>query len=392
MKVLKYGGSSLENISKIKAVAECVKNKLKSSKKLIVVVSAMGKTTNNLTALASQFIIQPKKRELDQLISIGENQSAVLMTLALQNLGVSAISLTGWQAGIFTDNSFGGAFIEEIEISRINSYLKTYDVIVVTGFQGVTLKGDITTLGKGGSDTTAVALAGKFGSKCEIFTDVQGVFTVDPKVFKDAKKLKKISYDDLMEASINGAKVMETRSVEIASKYNVELYISKSLEEKPEGTKVGAEVENFEAMPIKNLAVQDDVLPLKIQIKKNADLPKIFEIFSQNFQKVQGGIFQQKNQKKYFSCYINEKNAKNIEILLKKHDFNYIFEKSYCKLTLVGSGFQTHSMVLKNIFKWLADEKITPKFLTISEVSMSFLVGQKNKEKAIHVLAKNLGL
>ena len=388
MLVQKFGGTSVETLEKIKDVAKFVCDKLKVHDKSIVVVSAMGKTTNNLTAEICELSNTPPKREVDQLLSIGETKSSALLSTALCDLGVNAISLTGWQAGIFTDKTFGGAFIEDIEESVLMRFLQDYDVLVVTGFQGVTINGDVTTLGKGGSDTTAVALASTFGCKCEIYTDVEGIFTVDPKVLPNAKKLERISYAELMESSASGAKVMETRSIEIASKYNTELYVAKSLEEKRGGTIVSAEIENFEAMPIKGLVLQEDNSLLNVYLNGQNNLAKLFEIFAQASQKIQGAT----NDKNIFVCLIEEKNKKNIENLLKKYKFKYKIKKQGLKITLVGSGFQTHSLALKNIISWLGEERVEIYNISISEISLMFLIDIKDKEKTVKILSEKLGL
>ena len=216
MITLKFGGTSVESLDKISKVANFVFERLEYHKKIVVVVSAMGRTTNQLTEEIYTLSTNAPKREIDQLLSTGETKSAALLATALCELGARAISLTGWQAGVFTDKTYGGAFIEDIEESVFMRYFEKYDVLVVTGFQGVTLQGDVTTLGKGGSDTSAVAIASSLGCACEIYTDVEGVFTADPKVIPTAKKLDGISFADMMEASASGAKVMETRSIEIA--------------------------------------------------------------------------------------------------------------------------------------------------------------------------------
>ena len=388
MLVQKFGGTSVQTLEKITRVANFIYKNLSVYKKIVVVVSAMGQTTNNLTNEICSIAENPPAREVDQLLSIGEIKSASLLATALIKLGAKAISLTGWQTGIFTDKNFGGAFIEDIDTSRILNYFKTYDILVVTGFQGVTINGDITTLGKGGSDTTAVALSASLSCGCEIYTDVEGIYTCDPKIFKDAKKLENISFAELMEASASGAKVMETRSVEIASKYQVGLYIAKSLEEKKEGTFVGVETKNFESMAIKNLVVQDSNYELKIEIQKEQNLSGLFEILATTRQKIQGA----KIAENCFLCIIEEKNKKNIEKILKKHNFKYNFQNFGAKITLIGSGFQTHILALKNIFQALEDVGVKVTGLSITEISVTFLVDEKDKGNAIRALSQKLSL
>ncbi|MBR2053234.1 MAG: aspartate kinase, partial [Clostridia bacterium] len=259
MIVQKYGGTSVATTEKIAKVANNLKCRLETEEKIVVVLSAMSGETDALSGLGKSMAATPNLRELDQLVSIGENKTISLLGLALGRLGVRAISLTGWQAGIITTTKFSAAQIKQIKVEKLQKYFKNFDVVIVAGFQGITQEGDITTLGKGGSDTTAVALAGALGCVCEIYTDVPGVLAADPKLLPHAKKLDVLSYDELMEMSASGAKVMETRSVEIAKKYGVPLFIGQSLCDLKEATKVLKQTEDFEKVIVKNITAKDDV-------------------------------------------------------------------------------------------------------------------------------------
>jgi aspartate kinase len=226
MVVQKYGGSSVADIERIKNVAARIEKRVKNGDKLIVVVSAMGKTTNELIALAGKISSQPSPRELDMLLATGEQVSAALLSIALMELGVRSISYNAFQLNINTFGEFSNARIADINLNKIYSELEARDVLVVTGFQGINPEGDLTTLGRGGSDTSAVAIAAKACVPCEIYSDVAGIYTCDPKVHEKARKLEYITYDEMLELAALGAKVLHSRSVEIAKKYNVELIFS----------------------------------------------------------------------------------------------------------------------------------------------------------------------
>lgn len=232
--VLKFGGSSVANIERIKNVAQIIKNKKKEYKYVVVVVSAPGDTTDELIEKAYQITDDPDKRELDMLLATGEQISIALVAMALHSIGCEAVSLTGPQAGIFADEFHTKARIIDIDTRRIKKYLKQGKVVIVAGFQGINPNEDITTLGRGGSDLTAIALAAKLKSPiCEIYTDVEGVFTTDPRVVPEARKINYLTYEEMLEMAGTGAQVMMARSIEVARKYNVKLEIKSSLVNKP---------------------------------------------------------------------------------------------------------------------------------------------------------------
>lgn len=261
-RVLKFGGTSVATTSHIKNIASYIKEQ--GDDEIVVVVSAMGKYTDELIKLASDITIDIDKRELDMLLATGEQQTIALLTIALKEVGVNAISYTGAQAGVITTDDHSKGIIKDVNISRVRESLDQGLVVVVAGFQGVTESGNISTLGRGGSDTSCVALAAKLGFDAEIYTDVDGIYTVDPRVFKDAKKLDKISYEEMMEMASLGAGVIETRSVELAKKYNVPLYIARSLSEKGSGTMI----ENgylFEDKPITGLSIKKDIVMVTLE-------------------------------------------------------------------------------------------------------------------------------
>lgn len=396
MIVQKYGGTSVATIEKIKAIALSIKKRIEKNKKIIVVVSAISGETDSLISLGKSVCDRPNQREMDQLVCIGENKTIALLSIALNQIGVKAISLTGWQAGIISDSKFCNSFIKKININLIKDKFKNYQAVVVAGFQGVDKYGNITTFGKGGSDTTAVALASVFNCECEIYTDVDGVFSADPKLFPNAKKLPSLSYDELMEMSANGAKVMETRSVEIAKKYNTKIVVARSLGSLERGTKIMAKVKDFEFMPIKNITAKDNVAMLKFEMEDESLIVQIIEILSENNQKLELLTLTKKDDMFLFSTTINnnlipiiEEKILNLSIFNK---IKYKFDKLLCKIALIGSGFSTHSLITKDVFQVLNDNNIEVKNISISEISIVFTIDMENKMRAIEVLSKTLNL
>lgn len=246
--VYKYGGTSVATPEKIKAVAKCVADVAKSGRRIVVVASAMGGATDALIALAQKMGDVLSPREMDALLSTGEQQTVSLIAMALNALGVPAMSMTGWQCGVYTNGNHTRARITDVDTAAMQACLKKGVVPVVAGFQGVDPHGDITTLGRGGSDTTAVALAAALGFDCDIYTDVDGVYTADPRKVKGARKLSALSYDEMIAMSAAGAKVLEKRSVEIAKKHGVRLFVGKALcEDRAEGTYVVPDTPRQEA-------------------------------------------------------------------------------------------------------------------------------------------------
>ena len=276
--VQKFGGSSVKDRDRIFNVARIVMNTRNAGNDVVVVVSAQGDTTDDLIAKAAEITSDPSHREMDMLLAAGEEISISLLTMALQELGVSAISLTGWQAGFNTDRAYSKARIKRLDTERVESELARNRVVVVAGFQGLNRSDDITTLGRGGSDTSAVALAAALhADRCQIFTDVEGVYTADPRKIPKATKLKEITFDEMLELASLGAQVLNNRSVELAKKYNVELEVISSINPVP-GTVVKEETK-VEGMLIKGVAKDTDVAVLTV--KDVPDVPGMsFKIFS----------------------------------------------------------------------------------------------------------------
>ena len=285
--VMKFGGTSLENKERVFFVAEKIK---KEKNKVVVIVSAQGDTTDNLLNLANEMNDSPDLRELDVLVSAGEQISMALLCMALEKIGVNAISLTGWQAGIQTCNCYGNAKIINIFTDRILKELESHDVIVIAGFQGINKNEDITTMGRGGSDTSAIAISAALNAKeCKIYTDVNGVFTADPRIVSNAELINEISYDDMIKMADNGAKVLNKRSVRLAKKYGIEISVLSSMSNDEIGTSV-KEVD-FSANQISSIAITENLFVLKINScdfnyikkkKKNNKISVFDTIFSEN--------------------------------------------------------------------------------------------------------------
>lgn len=263
--VEKYGGSSVSDVSKIKAIAQHVAKVKQAGHNIVIVASAMGKTTNQLIELAKEIGNTSNAREMDSLLSTGEQRTVTLLAMAIDALGIPAISLTGYQCGFITSDHHAHARIKDIDITNLKKHLDAGKVVVVAGFQGATEHGEITTLGRGGSDTTAVAIAAKLGWDCNIYTDVNGVYTIDPRLYPKAKRLHSITYNEMMQMACLGSGVLETRSVELASKYKVKLFLGKALEENyNKGTYIMEHSTHIEDMPITGLSIKEDYAIMRI--------------------------------------------------------------------------------------------------------------------------------
>ena len=397
--VLKYGGSSVESVEKMRKIAERIIKRKSEGYDLVVVVSAMGKTTNQLINTAFSVCSKPSKRELDVLLSTGEQVSISLLTMLLNSLGVEAISLTGFQAGIKTEGLHTKNKITDIDETKITSHLNEGRVVVVAGFQGMNELGDITTLGRGGSDTTAVAIAAKLGCSCEIYTDVDGIYSIDPRVYKNAKKLDAISYEEMMEMSCLGAKIMETRSVEIAKCYHVPIYVASSNSDEV-GSYIKEWNEEMEQKHVTGCSVNDNVL--MITINKVPYTPQnIAWIFGELATRdINVDMISQTSPVEgyvniSFTTMKEEEEAIN-EVM---NDFKFRFnemevlkDQTVSKVSVVGLGMRYHSGVAAKIFKLFADHDIVFKQVTTSDISISYTIHSTLKEKAVRLLAESFNL
>ncbi len=398
--VQKFGGSSVANSERIKKVAERVVSCRKKGLSMVVVVSALGDTTDELIELSSQITDNPPAREMDMLLSTGEQISVALLAMAIEKLGFSAISFTGAQVGIVTDKTHTKARIIDIGADRIKKELSAGKVVVVAGFQGVTEDQDITTLGRGGSDLTAVALAKAVGaSACEIYTDVDGIYTTDPRIARDARKLKAITYDEMLEMASLGAQVMQARSIEVAKKFDIPLHVRSSFNYN-EGTLILKEADKMEDFVISGVTLNKS--EAKLTVCDVPDMPgiaaKIFKEVSRTGVNVDT-IVQNVSHKGYTDLSftvpladlgkakpITEKIAKSIKA------GGVIEDKDIARVSIVGVGMKTHSGVAAKMFEALAEKKINISMITTSEISISCIISRKQAENAVRAVHAKFGL
>ncbi|HOY26522.1 MAG TPA: aspartate kinase [Mesotoga sp.] len=397
--VQKYGGSSVADIERIKNVAARIKKRVETGDKLIVVVSAMGKTTNELIALAGNVSSQPSPRELDMLLATGEQVSAALLSIALMELGVRSISYNAFQLNINTFGEFSNARIADINLNKIYSELEARDVLVVTGFQGINPEGDLTTLGRGGSDTSAVAIAAKAGVPCEIYSDVAGIYTCDPKVHEKARKLEYITYDEMLELAALGAKVLHSRSVEIAKKYNVELICLSSFSEEG-GTRVVAKLPEWLEQPVVTGATID-TNQLKVTINY---LPGDTDVLSRIFNAVAKASFNvdmisvvNENGHSHLTFTVLSANPaairRTIEGVLKDVDgWELTLDDNVAKVSTVGVGMRSSAGVAARFFSSLQKTGVRIIATTTSEIKISVLVPRTDASKALRVLLDEFDL
>jgi len=392
--VQKYGGSSVADTSRIKVVAKRVAKLRKKGNKMVVVVSALGDTTDDLIKLAGEITDSPSEREMDMLISTGEQISVALLAMALHELGIEAISFTGAQVGIITDTSHTKARILNINTKRIERELKKNKVVIVAGFQGVTMKHDITTLGRGGSNLTAVALAKSLGAKlCEMCTDVEGVYTADPRIVKDAKKLSRISYEEMLELASAGAQVLQPRSIEVAKKFNVPIHIRSSFTDK-KGTIISKEVKAMEDIVVSGVAVNKD--EAKITICDVPDKPgvaaRIFKNIAQaniNIDMIIQNVSRTGYTDMSFTVMNRDlnKTLKTAKSVAKKIGAGSVeCNDNIAKLSVVGIGMRSHSGIASRMFAALARNKINIEMISTSEIKISCVISKKSATKAVKAL------
>ena len=397
--VHKYGGTSVASTDKIKNIAKKIVAEKEKGHDLVVVVSAMGKTTDDLIELSKKISTNPDKRDLDMLLSTGEQVSISLLSMALKEYGVDAICLTGFQAGIKTQGPHTKNKIIDIDIEKVKSYLKEGKVVVVAGFQGMNEKGDITTLGRGGSDTTAVALAAKLRGGCHIYTDVDGIYSVDPRLYKEAKKLDDISYEEMMEMASLGAGIMEPRAVEIGCKYQIPIYVASSQHDIT-GTTIRGVDHNMEENVITGLSISDDVLMVTISNLefKDENIAIVFEKLAEaniNVDMISqtapiNGIVNLS-----FTASTDDYDVmKEVMQQLKKQyqEIDIELEDDITKVSVIGVGMLNQSGVTGKIFRILANHHISFRQVTTSEISISYTINKKDKATTVAVLAGELGL
>lgn len=391
--VQKFGGSSVADAAKVINVAERVTETYKAGNQVIVVVSAQGDTTDDLITKANEINPDASKREMDVLLSSGEQISIALLAMAIEKIGCPVVSLTGWQAGFNTNAASGNARINNIDTERMQSELDRRNIIVVAGFQGLDKYDNITTLGRGGSDTSAVAIAAAMrADKCEIYTDVDGVYTADPRICKDAKKLDEITYDEMLELASLGANVLHNRSVEMAKKYNVKLEVKSSFERVP-GTLV-KEVVSVEKMLIRGVTRDNDVARIAVVGLENT--PGIaFRVFSQlaqeniNVDMILQSVGREGTKDIAFTV-TRENEAKTLEVLEGLKDILNYKEVNHrddlSKVSIVGAGMVNNPGVATKMFEALFDNDINIHMISTSEIKVSVLIKLENAEKAVKVI------
>ena len=391
--VQKFGGSSVADAQKVENVARRVTDTYKEGNSVVVVVSAQGDTTDDFLDKAAEINTAPSKREMDVLLSAGEQISMALLAMAIEKLGYPVVSLTGWQAGIKTTSNYSDARIRTIDTERLERELDMKRIVIVAGFQGINKYDDITTLGRGGSDTTAVALAAALhADKCEIYTDVDGVYTADPRIVPDAKKLKDVSYDEMLELASLGANVLHNRSVELALKYNVKLEVKSSFQ-RVDGTVV-KEVKNVEKMMVRGVTRDNDVARISIVGIDNTP-GKAFKVFSLLAKaNVNVDVILQsigRNDTKDISFTVAEKQLEdavkvindNLETIGAE---SVEFNKEISKVSIVGAGMISTPGVAAKMFEALYEAHININMISTSETKVSVLIDQIDAENAVRAI------
>lgn len=392
--VQKFGGTSVGSAERILNVAKRVKEEKQKGNQVVVVVSAMGKTTDQLVSLASELTDRPSKREMDMLLATGEQMTISLLAMALQENGYDAVSYTGWQAGIETEAVHGNARITNIDTEKIKRDLEQDKIVVVAGFQGTDKNNEITTLGRGGSDTTAVALAAALkADKCDIYTDVTGVYTTDPRYIKGARKLAAISYDEMLELANLGAGVLHPRAVEFAKNYQVPLEVRSSMD-KENGTLIEEEPKMEENLIVRGIAFEDQVtrvtvagLPIGM-----TSLSTIFTTLAKNGLNVDiiiQSLTDEETSSLSFTVKTND--LEDTLNVLKKHKDELRYgslhsENGLSKVSIVGSGMVSNPGVAAEMFEVMASEGIQVKMVSTSEIKVSTVISQQHMVKAVEAL------
>ena len=398
--VQKYGGTSIAGPERIKRVARRIIETKKRGNKVVIVVSAPGDTTDKLVETAQQITPSPTDREMDMLLATGEQMSIALLAMAIHTLGEEAVSLTGGQVGIVTDETFTNAKIKKIATRKIEKELSKDRIVIVAGFQGITAKKDITTLGRGGSDLTAVALASVLkADQCEVYTDVAGVYTADPRIVPDARKIDRISYDEMLELASLGAQVMVPRSIQVANRFGVDIHVRSSFNDE-EGTVITKEVSKMEEVVVSGVAYDKDLV--KVAITDVPDRPgiaaKIFGALGAGKVNVdmiiqssaQGGVND-------ISFTVNKGDLKKaLDIMGKvKQEIGakgLVYDEGVAKVSIVGVGMKTHSGVASKMFSALAEEDVNIEMISTSEIKISCVIKEKDTEKAVRSIHRKFGL
>ncbi|NCB51426.1 MAG: aspartate kinase [Clostridia bacterium] len=392
--VQKFGGSSVADAEKIRRVAGIIADTYVEGHDVVVVLSAQGDTTDDLIEKARELNPRPSKREMDVLLSTGEQQSVALMAMALEAMGLPVVSLTGWQIGMETNANYGNARIMRISTERIRRELDKRRIVIIAGFQGTDKNDDITTLGRGGSDTTAVALAAVLhADKCQIFTDVEGVYTADPRKVKEARKLNEITYDEMLELASLGAQVLHNRSVEMAKRYGVIIEVLSSYVRKP-GTKVKEVVKKVEEMKISGIAKDNNVA--RIVVIGVPDEPGMaFRVFNTlakakiNVDIILQSYGRENTNDISFTVPLVDAEATEaaLEEIKESIGFRHIsVDKNVSKVSIVGAGMMSASGIASLMFEALYDAKINIQMISTSEIKVSVLIEKNYADMAVQAI------
>ena len=392
--VQKFGGSSVANAERVMNVANIVTDTYRAGNDVVVVVSAQGDTTDDLIEKAKEINPSASKREMDMLLTAGEQISISLLAMAIEKLGYPVVSLLGWQAGFNTSSAYGIARIKSIKTDRMRAEIDRHNIVVVAGFQGINKYDDLTTLGRGGSDTSAVAIAAAMhADRCQIFTDVEGVFTADPRKVPNAKKLQEITYDEMLELATLGAQVLNNRSVEMAKKYNVEMEVLSSLKRVP-GTIV-KEVAKMEKMLVRGVTKDTDVA--RISVKSIPNNPGVaFKLFAKLAQKkINVDIILQsigRDDTKDITFTVSKENAdeavKAVHDTFDIDDKNIVCDTEVAKISVVGAGMESHPGTASKMFEALYEHDINIDMISTSEIKISVLINAKDADRAVSAVHK----
>jgi len=398
--VQKYGGSSIADVEKLEKVAQRIISYAKKGNRVVVVISAMGDTTDELVKLAKEINPNPSEREMDMLMSTGEQISSSLLTMAIHEKGLGAISFTGSQVGIITDTYHTQARILKIETDRIKKELARGNIVIVAGFQGLSTSSEITTLGRGGSDLSAVALAVSLKADlCEIYTDVEGIYTADPRIVLEAKKLNNITFDEMLELAALGAQVMHTRAIEVAKKFNIPIHVRGSFTEK-EGTIIMKKTPNIEAPVVRGITLTSN--EAKLTLCDVPDKPGIAahlfnELARQNINVDM--IVQNVSHKKITDISFTVPKSNLIKALKISNSISksigigkVVSDETIAKVSIVGVGMKSHSGVAAKCFSVLAKNKINVDMISTSEISISCVINKGVGKKALKALHKGFKL
>ena len=392
--VQKFGGSSVRDAERVMNVAQIVTDTYRAGNDVVVVVSAQGDTTDDLIEKAYEINSKPSKREMDMLMASGEQISIALLAMAIEKLGCPVVSLLGWQAGFNPSSAYGTARIKNVKTDRLRSEIDRHNIVVVAGFQGINKYDDLTTLGRGGSDTSAVAIAAALrADRCQIFTDVEGVYTADPRKVENANKLQEITYDEMLELATLGAQVLNNRSVEMAKKYNVELEVLSSLKRVP-GTIV-KEVTKMEKMLIRGVTKDTDVA--RISVTKIPNTPgvafKLFDVLAKH--KINVDIILQsigRDSTKDITFTVSKSNAEETVECVKNmfdiEDKDIICDTSVAKISIVGAGMESHPGTASKMFEALYERDINIDMIATSEIKISVLINLEDADRAVSAIHK----